>query len=60
LSERSLDFGVGGPERQVEAVDAAIDAAKTVKGFPDDSSALAYRRKRMDRCDFVLQAPARP
>jgi hypothetical protein len=29
-------------ERQVEAVDAAIDAAKTVKGFPDDSSALAY------------------
>ena len=29
-------------ERQVEAVDAAIDAAKTVKGLPDDSSALAY------------------
>jgi hypothetical protein len=28
-------------ERQVEAVDAAIDAAKTVRGFPDDSSALA-------------------
>ena len=29
-------------ERQVEAVGAAIDAAKTVKGFPNDSSALAY------------------
>jgi hypothetical protein len=29
-------------ERQVEAVDAAINAAKTVRGFPDDSSALAY------------------
>jgi hypothetical protein len=29
-------------ERQVEAVDAAIDAAKTVRGFPDDSSALAH------------------
>jgi hypothetical protein len=29
-------------ERQVETVDAAIDAAKTVKGLPDDSSALAY------------------
>jgi hypothetical protein len=29
-------------ERQAETVDAAIDAAKTVKGFPDDSSALAY------------------
>ena len=29
-------------ERQVETVDAAIDAAKTVKGVPDDSSALAY------------------
>lgn len=29
-------------ERQVEGVDAAIDAAKTVRGFPDDSSALAY------------------
>jgi hypothetical protein len=29
-------------ERQVEMVDAAIDSAKTVKGLPDDSSALAY------------------
>jgi hypothetical protein len=29
-------------EWQVEAIDAAIDAAKTVKGFSDDSSALAY------------------
>jgi hypothetical protein len=29
-------------ERQVEAVDAAIDPAKTVKGLPDDSSALAH------------------
>jgi hypothetical protein len=29
-------------ERQAETVDAAIDAAKTVKGLPDDSSALAY------------------
>ena len=29
-------------ERQVETVDAAIDSAKTVKGLPDDSSALAY------------------
>jgi len=29
-------------ERQVESVDAAIEAAKTVKGLPDDSSALAY------------------
>jgi hypothetical protein len=29
-------------ERKVETVDAAIDAAKTAKGFPDDSSALAY------------------
>lgn len=29
-------------ERQVETVDAAIDAAKTVKDVPDNSSALAY------------------
>src|SRR6185437_15716260 len=29
-------------EWQVEAINAAIDAAKTVKGFSDDSSALAY------------------
>jgi len=29
-------------ERQVEAVEVAIDAAKTVKGLPDDSSALAH------------------
>jgi hypothetical protein len=29
-------------EREVETVDAAIDSAKTVKGLPDDSSALAY------------------
>lgn len=29
-------------ERQVETVDAAIAAAKTVKDLPDDSSALAY------------------
>ena len=29
-------------ERKVEAIGAAIDAAKTVKGFPDDSRALAY------------------
>jgi hypothetical protein len=29
-------------ERQAETVDAAIDAAKTGEGLPDDSSALAY------------------
>jgi len=29
-------------ERQVEGVDAAIEAAKTAKGLPDDSSALVY------------------
>ena len=29
-------------ERQVEAIDAAIDAAKRVKGLPDNSSALAH------------------
>jgi hypothetical protein len=29
-------------EWQVEAIDGAIDAAKISKGFPDDSSALAY------------------
>jgi hypothetical protein len=45
-------------ERQVEAVDAAIEAAKTAKGLPDDSSALVYicgrymsLRWRKDRWD---------